>query len=240
MSIHRFVEPGVREAAEACCHQILAHLENALLANGMATFAISGGNSPKPLFHELVRARFDWSHVHVFWVDERCVPPQHEQSNFRAADREFLIPARFPHRNAHRVYTELRPDRAAERYAEDILHVFGLQPGEVPAFDVIHLGVGADGHTASLFPGDPLIEDRERLTAAVYVEKLAQYRVTMMPVVIASAKHTVLFSPGADKAAVVREAVEAEYDPVRLPVQLVRHSRNVSWFLDEAAAAQTR
>ncbi|MBM3735033.1 MAG: 6-phosphogluconolactonase [Acidobacteria bacterium] len=238
MSIHRFVLPDAGKAAEACAHQVLFHLENALSANGTATFAVSGGNSPRALFECLVAARFDWSRVHLFWVDERCVPVNHPQSNFRMADQAFLIPARFPHRNAHRVYTELRPDRAAERYAEDIRAVFDINDGQVPALDLVHPGIGADGHTASLFPGDPLIADREVLTAAVYAEKLAQYRVTMLPAILVNAKHTVVYSPGADKAPVIRDVWEAPYDPVRLPAQLVRHSRQVSWFLDEPAAAQ--
>lgn len=237
MSIHRFVLPDAAQAAEACSHQILSHLENALLAQARATLAISGGSSPKAVFREMVKGDLDWSRVHVFWVDERCVPPHHEQSNFRMADRELIIPARIPHRNAHRVYTELRPDRAAERYSEDIAEFFRLNEGELPQFDVVHLGVGADGHTASLFPGDPLVEDRSGIAAAVYAEHLAQYRVTLLPGVLVNAKHTVLFSTGADKAAVIHEIIDGSYDPIRHPAQVARHARNVSWFMDEAAAA---
>lgn len=238
MSVHRFVLPDPQQAASACAHQILAHLENALQANNTASLAISGGESPKAVFRDLVAARFNWSRVHIFFVDERCVPPTHEQSNYRMADQNFLIPARVPQRNAHRVYTELRPDRAAERYAEDIQQVLGLADGEPPAFDVIHLGMGPDGHTGSLFPGEPLIADRDRIAAAVYVEKLAQYRVTLLPVAILNARHTVVYSPGADKAEAIQNVLEQDYDPVRMPLQLVRHGRYVAWFMDEPAAAR--
>jgi 6-phosphogluconolactonase len=237
MSVHRYVLPDAEQAAEACAHQILAHLENALLANNTASIAVSGGSSPRAVFRHLVAARFGWARVHVFFVDERCVPPTHEQSNYRMADREFLIPARVPHRNVHRVYTELRPDRAAERYAEDIREVLDLRADQMPAFDVLHLGMGPDGHTASLFPGEPMIDDRDSLTGAVYVERLAQYRVTLLPAALLNARHTVVYSPGADKAAAIREVLETDYDPKRVPAQLVRHGRYVAWFLDEPAAA---
>jgi 6-phosphogluconolactonase len=216
---------------------MVSHLENALLAQASATLAISGGRSPKPVFEEMVKGDIDWSRIHVFWVDERCVPPHDEQSNFLMADRALIVPAGIPHRNAHRVYTELRPDRAASRYVEDIADFFRLRDGELPQFDVVHLGVGADGHTASLFPGDPLIEDRSGIAAAIYAEHLAQYRVTLLPGVLVNAKHTVLFATGADKAAVIHQIVDGAYDPVRLPAQLARHARSVSRFMDEAAAS---
>jgi 6-phosphogluconolactonase len=108
-----------------------------------------------------------------------------------------------------------------------------------PEFDVIHLGMGADGHTASLFPGEPLVEDRTGLTAAVYVEKMKQWRVTLLPAVLLAARHTVLLATGADKAATIRAVLEDGYEPSRLPMQVVaHHGRNVMWFLDRAAAGE--
>ena len=174
MSIHQFTRPDLASAARSCAHHIVSILDQALAGHERASFALSGGSSPRLVFERLAQADFDWSRVTLFWADERCVPPFHEESNFRMVDESFIIPARFPRRQAHRVYTELSPERAAERYAEDLRDHFGLHRGEVPRFDLIHLGMGADGHTAGLFPGDPLLEDREHLTAATYVEKLRQ------------------------------------------------------------------
>ena len=237
MSVHQYTEADAGRAAQACAHHILACLEQALAGHDIATFAVSGGSSPRAMFEALALSGFDWSRVHLFWVDERCVPPYHEQSNFRMVDQALIIPGRFPRRNVHRVYAELSPDRAAERYAEDIRAVLDRGADEVPRFDLIHLGMGADGHTASLFPGDPLIEDRERITAAVYVESLRQWRVTLMPAVLLAARHTVVFAAGEDKALATQAVFESEFDAVRWPAQLPAHlARSVAWFMDQAAA----
>ena len=216
---------------------MLSCLEQALAGHDLASMAVSGGSSPRRLFETLADAGFDWSRVHLFWVDERCVPPYHEQSNFRMVDQALVIPATFPRRNVHRVHTELPPERAAERYAEDIRETLDLGGDDVPRFDLIHLGMGADGHTASLFPGDPLIDDRDRITAAVYAKPLDQWRVTLMPAVLLAARHTVVYAPGEDKAQATKAVFEHDFDPRRLPAQLPAHlSRSVAWFMDEPAA----
>jgi len=238
MSVHRFVEADAAKAAAACSRYILNCLEQALSGHDLATFAISGGNSPREVFRALAEAEFNWSRVHLFWVDERCVLPYNEQSNFRMADQCLVVPARIPRRNVHRVFTELIPDRAAERYAEDIRELLSLPQDRAPAFDLMHLGMGADGHTASLFPGDSLVQDRERITGATYVEKFNQWRVTMLPNLILGARHIVVFAPGADKAETTRAVFEDEFDPLRLPAQLPAHlGRNVGWFMDGGAAS---
>ncbi len=238
MSIHQHTLPDLASSAQSCARHILAVLDQALAGHDQATFAVSGGSSPVPVFEYLAEARFNWSRVHLFWVDERAVPPFHEQSNFRMVDRAFIIPSGFPRRQAHRVYTELVPERAAERYAEDIRDVFGIDESQVPKFDLIHLGMGPDGHTASLFPGDPLIADREHITAATYVERLRQNRITLMPSVLLAAHHLLFFAPGADKAETTRAVFEDRFDPSKLPAQLPSHlGRSVAWFNDAPAAA---
>jgi 6-phosphogluconolactonase len=237
MSVHRYVHETADSTAAACAAHIESCLETSLRGHGIATFAISGGSSPKILFEHLVKARIDWERVHIFWVDERVVDPTHEQSNFGMADRALITPAGIPHRNVHRVMGELRPDAAAEQYVADIVEFFGLEEGTLPQFDLIHRGLGTDCHTASLFPGEPLIEDRDNIAAAVYVEKLAQWRVTLLPGVLLAARHSVVFSPGADKAEAIQTVIEGRYDPMRFPAQLTsHHGRSVSWFLDAPAA----
>lgn len=236
MSIHRHKYPDAVGAAEACARNLLARLETATAGEGAATLAISGGSSPVPMFQALAKQRFDWSRVHLFWVDERAVPFTDPQSNYKLADDHFITPARFPRRNVHRVETELRPDEAARRYAEDIRSFFGLGESDLPHFDVIHRGIGADAHTASLFPGEPRIDDREGIAAAVWVEKMGQWRITLLPSVLRAARNTVVLAVGADKAQAVHDVFEEPYDPKRLPAQLGFHDgRVVAWFLDEAA-----
>ncbi len=237
MSVHQFIEPDLASAAAACARHILTQLEQALSGNDKATFAVSGGNSPKPVFETLARAAFDWSRVHLFFVDERCVPPSDPQSNFGMVERIFVAPARLPHRHVHRVRTELDPHRAAGQYAAEICEVFEIGPDETPHFDLIHLGMGPDAHTASLFPGDPLIEDRDRIAAATHVTKFNQWRVTLLPKVLLGARHTAMFAPGADKAEAMRSVLDGEFEPLVYPAQLPAHlGRGVSWFMDAAAA----
>ena len=237
MSVRWHTYPDAAAAAEACAHHILALLEEALSGQDFATLAVSGGSTPKLLFARLAAARFRWERVHLFWVDERCVPPADPQSNYRLAEEGLLRPAHIPARNAHRICGELLPEVAARRYVEEIQEFFGLEPGEMPHFDIVHRGMGADAHSASLFPGEPLIEDRERIAAAVWVEKLKQWRVTLLPGALLNAKHTVFLVTGEDKAAAVRSVFHEPYDPLRYPAQAAsHHARRVAWFLDRAAA----
>ncbi len=237
MSVHRFCYPDAVQAAEACSHHIQARLEEALSGRPIASLAISGGASPRPVFEQLASSGIAWDRVHLFWVDERAVPPGDPQSNFGMAEQWLTRPTRIPKRNLHRIAGELRPDEAARRYSADIQSFFGLALGEMPHFDVIHRGIGADGHTASLFPGEPLLEDRENLCAAVWVEKLGQWRITLLPGVLLAARHTVFYATGEEKGEVVRAILEEPYDPKKYPAQMVsHHGRGVAWFLDAAAA----
>lgn len=225
------------EAAEACAHAIVARLERAIAGAQTATLAISGGTSPVPMFQTLARADFDWTRVHLFWVDERAVPPTDEQSNYRMAEQHLIRPARFPMKNIHRVKTELGPEEAARRYADEIREFFSLEGSDLPHFDVIHRGMGADAHTASLFPGDPLIENSQDLVAAVWVKKLEQARITLLPGVLRAARRTVVLATGEDKAEALRGVLESRFDPKRYPAQLgAKDGRPVDWFVDEPAA----
>ena len=237
MSVRWHSYPDPRAAAEACARHIVALLEDALSGKDCVTLAVSGGSTPKLLFEQLVAMSFRWEGVHLFWVDERAVPPTDPASNFRLAEQSLIVPAHIPKRNVHRIPAELGPQRAAEHYSDEIRHFFGLGPGELPHFDVVQQGMGADAHTASLFPGEPLIEDREGIAAAVYVEKLSQWRITLLPGVLLAARHSVFLVTGEDKAEAVRAVFHEEYNPKRYPAQVVsHHGRSVAWFLDQAAA----
>ena len=223
-----------REAAEHCAAQILHYLRD----THRSTLAISGGSSPRVMFEIFAATPFDWNRVQLFWVDERCVPPTDAQSNFKLANDTWLAPAKFPAANIHRVQTEHSPEEAAKIYSDELRLIFGQG---VPQFDVIHRGMGPDAHTASLFPGEPLIDDRTGLAAAVFVEKLNSHRVTLLPAVLLAAKQTVLLVAGADKAQPLADVLYGPHDPKQFPCQLTeRDGGDVAWFLDQAAAAKIR
>jgi 6-phosphogluconolactonase len=237
MSIHACVSETPQEAASQCAAKILDLLRVSLDANLGATIAISGGNTPKLMFADLAKAKFDWSGVHLFWVDERGVPPGDSQSNYRLAKDTFIDPARFPSANVHRIQAELDAKEAARLYEAEIRQFFSLAPGDLPRFDIIHQGMGPDAHTASLFPGEPLIDDQENIAAASYVEKFHQWRITLLPGLLRAAKNTVMLVAGEDKAEPLRSVLEELYDPKKFPTQVVIHGRdNIVWFLDRAAA----
>jgi 6-phosphogluconolactonase len=222
MSVSRY--PNAAAAAEACGQRILELLTQAISERQRATLAVSGGTSPRPMFELFAKSGFPWERVEIFWVDERCVPPTDSQSNFGMANETWLAPAKVPFGNIHRVPTELEPHEAAREYAE---RVRAFLP-----FDVIHRGMGPDGHTASLFPGEPLIADHEGIAAAVWVEKMHQWRVTLLPGVLEAARNTVVLATGADKAEALASVLRGPYDPMKWPAQIGARDANVSWFTD--------
>lgn len=227
-----------REAsAEALSSFVLETLTEALRTKPRVSMAVSGGSTPALLFERLAKADFDWSKVHFFWVDERCVPPTDDQSNFKLANDHLLVPAAVPHVNVHRVFGELTPDEAAIQYVEEIEKFFELKTGELPVFDLLHRGIGPDAHTASLFPGEPLIDNQTGIAAAVWVEKMKNHRVTLLPGVLTKASRTVIQAAGEDKAEPIFNVLRGPEDHKQYPCQIAtRGSSNAFWFLDKAAA----
>jgi 6-phosphogluconolactonase len=225
-------------AASDCSRFIVDTLTAALTASKLATLAISGGSTPKLLFAALARESFDWSRTHIFWVDERCVPPTDSQSNFKLADDNLFQAAKIPLLNIHRIYGELPPEQGAARYIAEIKSFFMSGEGQLPAFDVLHRGMGPDAHTASLFPGEPLIADRTGIAAHVWVEKMKMDRVTLLPGVLLAAKNTVLQVSGDEKANAVREVLKEPEDYFRYPCQIASRDEKAVWFLDRPAAAK--
>jgi len=234
---HKYSDP--KAAAEACARHTLGLLNEMLSGQECATIAVSGGTTPALYFDALAAARFRWDRVHLFFVDERAVPPDHEDSNFRLAENHLIKKTRMIPRQVHRIHGEMEPHEASEAYVEDIREFFNLKPGQAPHFDIVHQGMGPDAHTASLFPGDPHIEDREGIATAVYVEKKQMWRVTLLPAVLLAAKHNIFLVTGEDKATAVKAVMEEPYDALKYPSQMViHHGRAVTWFLDDAAARQ--
>jgi len=233
MSTNLKVFSAPAAAAEACGTAIFELLARARSLRGRATLAVSGGTTPRIMFEWMARQAFDWTAVHLFWVDERCVPADDAQSNYRMTRESLLDTIALGPDQVHRVPVELEPAAAAAAYAGEIRRVLGLPDGELPVFDVLQRGMGPDAHTASLFPGEALIADRTGIAAAVWVEKFGQYRVTLLPGVLERARTTLCLVTGADKAAALREVLEGTGEVLQVPSKL--SSPEMLWFLDAAA-----
>jgi 6-phosphogluconolactonase len=234
VTIHRAADPA--QAARDCALWLAASLRSAIEARDRATLAVSGGTTPALLFDALVPLALDWSRLHVFFVDERPVPPGDAQSNYTLCERHLLTPARVPPANVHRIAAELGPERAAARYAAGLAAFFALAPGQIPRFDAVQCGIGADCHTASLFPGEPLIADRASLVAALPVAKLAQTRITLLPAVLLAARDLAILACGPDKHWALDQALHAPLETQRYPAQLLTQLRaGADLFADIAA-----
>jgi len=235
MSIHQ-VSPDPQTAASACAEYIFGRLDTAIASRGEASLAISGGSTPKLMFQKMAATPFAWDRVQLFFVDERCVPPTDSASNYKLANENLIAPAKIPAANVHRIEGELAPPDAAERYASEIHQFFGLSKGQLPHFDIIHRGMGPDAHTASLFPGDPLIDDRAGIAAATFAKKFNQWRVTLLPGVLLAARNTIFLVAGEDKVEALHNVFHEPHDPKKYPSQLGNDGDSVAWFLDESAA----
>jgi 6-phosphogluconolactonase len=234
VEIRKFAGPS--EAAEACGAAIFALLDQARTVRGTASLAVSGGNTPRIMFEWMARRPFDWRGIDLFWVDERCVPADDAQSNFRMTRESLLDHVSLAANQIHRVPTELIPDEAALAYIEDISRTFRLRPGELPEFDILQRGMGPDTHTASLFPGEALIENKTGIAAAIWAEKFRQHRVTLLPGVLEKARQTVCLVTGADKAEGLEKVLRGARDPLHVPSQI--SSSEMLWFVDEPAAVR--
>jgi 6-phosphogluconolactonase len=212
---------------------------------GPLTVALSGGSTPRSLYERLghepsVRDRIPWNRLHFFWGDERHVPPGDSQSNYRMALETLFSSAPVPEENLHRIPAE-DPDAAAvaENYERDMRLFFTLKNGQLPRFDCVLLGIGSDGHTASLFPETAALKETRRLVVANRVEKLQTHRITLTVPVFNNAALVIFLVSGREKAAVLKEILEGEYHPERLPAQLIRPATGkLIWLVDQAAASR--
>lgn len=233
--LHRFAD--AEKAARAAALHILGILNRALEDREEAFLAVSGGSTPRKMFEAMAAVPFSWDGVKLFFVDERMVPPDHADSNYRMAREALIEPVGLADDQVFRIQGELEPAAAAARYVADVREQFDLDEDELPRFDVIHLGMGDDAHTASLFPGEPLIGDRKAVAAAVYAASKKTYRVTLLPGVLLHAAEIVFLAAGADKADPLRRVRNGPDAVQSYPAQVVeRHAANVTWFVDAAAA----
>ena len=236
------VHPDAHAAARAGAEAFAAQARAAAEARGIFTVALSGGTAPREMYalyaSDELAPRIPWERVHLFWGDDRCVPPQHPRSNFAMAWEAFIRRVPIPPANVHRVRGELPAGEGARLYRDELARVFG--PG-IPRFDVVHLGMGPDAHTCSLFPFDPLLRERRLTVAPALMRELGEPRVTFTFPVVNAARRVEMFVVGAGKADVAWKVLRGPLDPFRLPAQNVRPGDGeMVWIMDEAAAAKLR
>ncbi|HEY1267387.1 MAG TPA: 6-phosphogluconolactonase [Candidatus Binatia bacterium] len=230
---------GIGDLAHSAAAEWVRRAAEAIAGAGRFTVALSGGNTPRALYAALAgsefRSEIAWDHVHFFWGDERSVPADHPDSNYRMAYETLLSRVPVTQANIHRIETERGPEKAAAAYEAELRDFFALSPSVFPRFDLILLGIGEEGHTASLFPGSAALEERERLVIATYVEKLKTDRITFTLPLLNSAAEVAFLVSGKSKAGVVKEML---HDGADLPAARVAPTNGrLSWFLDKEAAA---
>jgi 6-phosphogluconolactonase len=220
----------------------IADAQKAIKAKNTFYVAISGGNTPKRFFEllgEVPEAKaLPWDRIHLFWVDERYVPPDSQWSNYKLAADTFLAKVTIPQENIHRIPTEYSDFKiAACCYEETVREVFGLEENQVPEFDLIVLGMGAEGHTGSLFPDSYAPFDKENLACVVYVLDEKLNRITLTHPVLCAASHLAVLVAGEEKAAILREVLASEPDEVRYPIHVLWPILDkVTWLVDKEAA----
>ena len=237
---------NTQQLAQRALEAFIESARHALDTKGVFNVAISGGHTPG-MFYELLSeesaySQIAWENVHLFWVDERCVHPSAEASNFGLAAHTFLLDIPIPGENVHRVTGEEADyAKAASEYEQTILNVFGLRSGQVPEFDLVLLGMGADGHIGSLLPNTYALFDTKDLVSAVYRMDGDVSRITLTVPVLKQARQLMILISGEAKAEIVREVFGSEPDEVKYPVHsLWPILDKITWFMDQHAGALIR
>jgi len=212
--------------------------DDAIKSNGRFSVALSGGNTPHRLYEILSTNSFlekiQWENVHVFWGDERCVPKDDPRSNFLMARRTLLDRVPIPENQIHPIHGNLPAAKAAILYETELRNFFGILQ---PAFDLILLGLGANAHTASLFPHTTVLEERERWVSETFVAEQSMYRITLTVPLINKAKGVIFLVSGAKKASALQNVIEGAYHPREYPAQLIQPNEgHPIWLVDKAAA----
>lgn len=233
--------------ARTCLQMLIDAVREAISSRGVFHLAISGGHTPKRFF-ELVATDPDslslpWEKIHLFWVDERCVPSDSPYSNYKLAADGFLGKVPIPKENVHRIPTEHKDfSAAAEAYEHTIRSVFNLKPGQLPEFDLIILGMGADGHTASLFPNCYACFDTDSIATVVYLldQKLPDEllnRITLTHPVLCAARRLIILVSGQEKAEILKKVLDTPADDVSFPIHLLWPAiEQTVWLVDSPAA----
>ena len=238
-SISRY--PDLDTLSQEAANYTVRIAREAIATRSMFSFALSGGTTPGKMYgllaSEPYRSQINWSVVHFFWSDERCVPPEDPQSNYHLAYEVLLSKLDLRPSQIHRMPAE-RPDleQAAADYAEEIRRVLGREG--VPSFDLMQLGMGPEAHTASLFPHQPSLQEQERLVIPVSVPKPPPERLTFTPTLLQAARNILFLATGAEKAEALQAVLEGPYQPEEYPAQFIAREAkgDVVWMIDTAIA----
>ena len=234
--MHKTVEvlPDLAALIERSLSIALAKIQTAIESRGLCTIALSGGSTPKPLYEAIAAQQLPWDKIHVFWGDERYVPPDHADSNQLMARRAWLDSVDIPAQNIHPMPTDdADPADAARKYEAHLAEFFHLKTGEFPALDVILLGMGDDGHTASLFPHTEALQVRDRVITVG--SKDGQPRITFTAPTINHGRCVMFVVAGANKRAALAEIFAPEADELSYPSRLVQPQGELWWLLDREA-----
>ena len=238
------IYPTSPSLMEAAAHHVVQHASLAIKERNTCTLALAGGSTPKSLYALLAappfRTQLDWTKIHFFWGDERHVPPDHQDSNYRMAHEVLFRHLPIAPDHIHRMPSEL-PDarKGADRYEDVLRRHFAVSAPDVPRFDCMLLGMGPDGHTASLFPGTQAVREPHRLVAAPWVETLQTYRITCTPVLLNHARQVTFLIQGTHKAHMLRTVLEGPFQPDAYPSQNIRpRSGALTWFVNQDAAGE--
>lgn len=234
------IHKDLQELSAAAAQLFIESAANAIAARGRFLTALSGGGTPKPLYELLAqppyRDQIQWDKVHAFWGDERCVPMDDPGNNYFQARQALLDHVPVPAENIHRVNSELEPESAAKDYAQ-VLKDFSEAPLTFPRFDLVLLGMGDDGHTASLFPNSPVDESSPVIAVTANYQDRPARRVSLTPLVFNTARQVIFMAVGKSKAERLASILNGDYHPALLPAQRIRpKDGEVLWLVDESAA----
>ena len=229
--------------AQTAATEFLEAALEAVREKGSFSVALAGGSTPKALYGLLasnpLQAKVPWSKIQFFFGDERHVPPDDAESNFRMAREAMLAKAPIDPKQVHRIRgEEANASKAAQEYEQELRASFGLKPDQFPRFDLILLGMGPEGHTASLFPGTKALKEERRLVVSNWVGKFYTDRITLTPPVLNNAARVIFMAHGAEKAPALKAVLEGPYEPDQLPAQMIQpNNGKVLWLVDPSAAS---
>lgn len=229
--------------AQQTAAEFLRLAGESVAARGRFTVALAGGSTPRAAYallsSEAHRAQVPWQQIHFFWGDERHVPPDHADSNYHMAHEAMLAHVPVPANQIYRIASEKNAQQAADEYSATLKTFFALSAGELPCFDLVLLGMGPDGHTASLFPGTTALHERRQLVVAPWVTKFSTFRITMTVPVLCNAANVIFAAGGADKTATLKQVLRGEYRPSLYPSQMIKPTAGrLLWLVDKTAASQ--
>jgi 6-phosphogluconolactonase len=225
--------------AEGAAESMIQIAKHAIETKGRFMLCLSGGTTPEYLYALLAkppyRNQIPWNKTFVFWGDERCVSSNDKQNNAHRAKILLLDHIDIPVVNIYSIPVDISPSEAAKKYERTIKEIVGI---DTPCFDLIFLGLGENGHTASLFPGSDVVFENTRLVREVYVAEQNMFRITMTPLLINKAQNIIFLVEGENKATILKTVLRGSHEPDKFPAQIINpENGNVYWFIDEKAAA---